>query len=83
MSHICLRKVQILPSVLLFSATLHSLHSHLPPAARTRALAAFSASIFVLVIALLDGSWAVTPMASLSEEVQGIEGDPSWPALAT
>jgi hypothetical protein len=36
-----------------------------------------------LVIALLDGSWAVTPMASLSEEVQGIEGDPSWPALAT
>jgi ATP-dependent RNA helicase DDX55/SPB4 len=45
MSHICLRTVQILPSVLPFSATLHSLHGHLPPAARTRALAAFSASI--------------------------------------
>jgi hypothetical protein len=27
-------------------------------------------------------SWEVTPPASLSSEVQGIEGDSSWPALA-
>jgi hypothetical protein len=28
------------------------------------------------------GSWEVTPLASLSREVQDVEGDLRWPALA-
>lgn len=44
-SHRCSHESQILPKVLPSNAKLYSLHGHLPPAARTRALASFSSSV--------------------------------------
>lgn len=41
----CFLPAQILPALLQNDATLYSLHGHLPPATRTRTLAAFSSAI--------------------------------------